>query len=269
MEERFKDHVEPPSPAGAPSGFSPRGPLGQRVVRHPLVLVIVALVVGAAVGLASQLGSHPAKAPASGAVPASQGSAAQAGILATPASSPGMHLTFNQTFTGSTLNTQVWNTCFYYAPKGAGCSDFASKEVQWYLPSQDQVSGGALHLVASPVPALGTNADTQPEIYACRSGMVTTDPYFDFTYGYLQIVARVPKGQNTWPTLWMLPASHAADVPNISIMEVIGTATDRPSVVFGPVAGQQITQSVTTADLSSGWHTFGLKLGARGIDLVH
>ena len=197
---------------------------GRDVVRHPLVLVIVALVVGAAVGLASQLGSHPAKAPASGAVPSGQRSAAPAGTLSTSLPSAAMHLTFDQTFTGSSLNTQVWNTCFYFAPKGSGCGDFADKEVQWYLPSQDQVSGGALHLVASPVPALGTNANSQPEIYACRSGMVTTDPSFDFTYGYLQIVARIPKGQNTWPTLWMLPANHATDVPSISIMDVIGTA---------------------------------------------
>jgi beta-glucanase (GH16 family) len=258
MEERFTDQIEPPSPVGAPSGSSRRGPFGQQLVRHPLVLVIVALVVGAAVGLVSQLGGHPAKAPASGAVPSSQGSAAQAGTLSTPEPSPGMHLTFDQTFAGSTLNTQVWNTCFYYAPKGTGCSDFANKEVQWYLPSQDQVSGGVLHLVASPVAALGTNADSQPEIYPCRSGMVTTDPYFDFTYGYVQIVARIPKGQNTWPTLWMLPANHATDVPSISLMEVIGTATDRPSMIFDPVAGQPITRSATTADLSSGWHTFGL-----------
>jgi len=255
-EERFKDQIEPPSSAGASSESSPRGPFGRDVVRHPLVLVIVALVFGAAVGLASQLGSHPAKAPASGAVPSS--SAAQAGTLSTSLPSAGMHLTFDQTFTGSSLNTQVWNTCFYYAPKGSGCGDFADKEVQWYLPSQDQVSGGVLHLVASPVPALGTNANSQPEIYACRSGMVTTDPSFDFTYGYLQIVARIPKGQNTWPTLWMLPANHTTDVPSISIMDVIGTATDRPSMIFAPAVGTPNTRSATTADLSSGWHTFVL-----------
>jgi beta-glucanase (GH16 family) len=169
-----------------------------------------------------------------------------------------MHMTFDQTFTGSTLDTQVWNTCFYYAPKGAGCGYYAAKEVQWYLPAQDQVSGGALHLVASPAPTLGTNANSQPEFYACRSGMVTTEPYFDFTYGYLQVVARIPKGQNTLPTLWMLPANHAADVPNIGIMQVIGTGTTRPSIILDPVAGKPIAQSVATADLSAGWHTFGL-----------
>ncbi len=258
MEEGFKDQIEPPSPVGASSGSSSRGALGRQVVRHPLVLVIVALVVGAAVGLVSQLATHPAKAPASGAAPSGRLSVAQVGRQSPPVQLAGMHLTFDQTFTGSKLNTQVWNTCFYYAAKGEGCGDFAVKEVQWYLPSQDQVSGGALHLVASPLPTVGTNADSQPEFYACRSGMVTTDPYFDFTYGYLQVVARIPKGQNTFPTLWMLPANHATDLPEIQIMYATGTATNRPFVSFLPVAGTQILRSVTTADLSSGWHTFGL-----------
>ena len=48
------------------------------------------------------------------------------------------------------------------------------------------------------------------------------------------------------------------DLPNISIMEAIGAATDRPSMIFDPAVGPPDTRSATTADLSSGWHTFGL-----------
>jgi beta-glucanase (GH16 family) len=88
--------------------------------------------------------------------------------------------------------------------------------------------------------------------------MVTTDPSFDFTYGYTQVVARIPNGRNTWPALWMLPANHALVLPEIDILEVIGAQTNRPAMAFHPKIGPQQRLVAKTAKLSSGWHTFGL-----------
>jgi beta-glucanase (GH16 family) len=168
-------------------------------------------------------------------------------------------VSFDATFTGSSLNTQVWNTCYWYAVGGVGCGHAGVyNEVQWYLPTQDQVSHGVLNLVASPTSTTGTNAQGDVQIYPCRSGMVTTDPNFDFTYGYLQVVARIPKGRNTWPALWMLPADHTTDLPEVDIMEIIGNTTSQPAMAFHPVVGPQRTIVAKTANLSSGWHTFGL-----------
>jgi hypothetical protein len=131
-------------------------------------------------------------------------------------------------------------------------------EQQWYLPSQDQVFGGALHLAASPIPTAGTNAQGQPETYQCRSGIVTTGPSFNFTYGYVEIVARLPKDPNAWPALWMLPSNLATDLPEIDMMEMLGKQTDRPLVTFHPSSGPQQQLAAKTVDLSSGWHTFEL-----------
>jgi beta-glucanase (GH16 family) len=170
-----------------------------------------------------------------------------------------MHLAFDATFTGSSLDTQVWNTCYWYATNGSGCGHLGVyPESEWYLPSQAQVSDGALNLVASPVPTAGSNAQGNPVVFPCRSGMVTTDPSFDFTYGYTQVVARIPNGRNTWPALWMLPANHALVLPEIDILEVIGAQTNRPAMAFHPKIGPQQRLVAKTAKLSSGWHTFGL-----------
>jgi len=153
----------------------------------------------------------------------------------------------------------VWASCYWYVPAGAGCGHFGVyPELQWYLPSQDQVFGAALHLLASPTRTTGTNEQGQSETYQCTSGVVTTSPSFNFTYGYVQIVARLPRDPNAWPALWMLPSSHKADLPEIDIMEMLGKHTDRPLMTFHPASGPQQQLIVTTADLSSGWHTFGL-----------
>jgi hypothetical protein len=88
--------------------------------------------------------------------------------------------------------------------------------------------------------------------------MVTTEPSFNFTYGYVRIVARLPKDPNAWPAFWMLPSDHATVLPEIDIMEMLGRTSDHPFVTFHPATGIQQQRNLTTADLSSGWHTFGL-----------
>ena len=88
--------------------------------------------------------------------------------------------------------------------------------------------------------------------------MVTTEPSFNCTYGYVRIVARLPKDPNAWPAFWMLPSDHATVLPEIDIMEMLGRTSDHPFVTFHPATGIQQQRDLTTADLSSGWHTFGL-----------
>jgi len=220
---------------------------------RPLTFAIAALGLGALAGLASYFGTQSKVATASSTT--TGGRVANSPTLPPP----GSHLAFNATFTGSTLDTASWTPCFWYARTGAGCTHLgAYPEQEWYLASQDQVSDDALHLVASPVSTTGTDAQGQPQTFPCRSGMVTTDSSFAFTYGYLQVVAQLPKGTNMWPALWMLPANNAEVVPEIDLMEIIGTQTSQPLVSFHPTTGPVENLSVKTSDLSSGWHTFGL-----------
>jgi beta-glucanase (GH16 family) len=227
-----------------------------------LTFAIVALSVGALAGFGGFFGTKSSNGPDSPRPNVATTTSTTGGdrVMNLPTlPPPGSHLTFNATFTGTSLDTATWTPCFWYALPGAGCTHLGSyPEQEWYLPSQDQVSGGALHLAASPVSTNGTNANGQPTNYPCRSGMITTDQSYDFTYGYIQVVAQVPKGRNTWPAMWMLPANHAEVLPEIDLMEIVGSQTTRALVTFHPVTGAQQSLLVKTADLSSGWHTFGL-----------
>lgn len=165
-------------------------------------------------------------------------------------------LSFNATFADSRLNTSVWGTCYPWAPPD-GCTNFGNEnEYEWYVPSQDQVYGSALHLVAQRAPTPGLARDGSPKEYSFRSGMVSTFPGYKFQYGYIQVVAHVPNRQGLWPAFWLLPANEQWP-PEIDILELFG---------FRAYAYQHLysvdypTQEASEGEpnISVGWHVFGL-----------
>lgn len=171
----------------------------------------------------------------------------------------GWNLTFSSDFSGSALDTSVWATCYYYA-SSSGCTNFGNtsdQEKEWYLPSQVQVSGGALHLVAKQESTAGTTQSGQPETYTCRSGMVTTNPGFNFEYGLVQIVARIPYNTGLWPAIWLAASNHAWP-PEIDILEH-WHFDQEAKVYLHPLSGPRQGGPVPTpGNLSEGWHTFTL-----------
>jgi beta-glucanase (GH16 family) len=171
-----------------------------------------------------------------------------------------MHLAFSATFSGSELDDSVWSTCYPWFTAGTGCTNFGNpNEEEWYLPSQDEVSGGVLHLVATETPTTGTDEGGAAKTYPYASGMVTTDPSFTFTYGYVQIVASIPGGSDTWPALWMLSVSQNWP-PEIDIMENWGAANTEKATIWWGTSQDPLHKSttVTASNLTAGWHTFGL-----------
>jgi beta-glucanase (GH16 family) len=169
----------------------------------------------------------------------------------------GMHLAFDAGFAGSDLDRAVWDTCYPWEDSRSGCTNFGNpQEVEWYLGSQDEVYGGALHLTAVHVPTEGTTRAGAAQIYRYRSGMVTTYSSFDFTYGYVKVVARIPAGPDLWPALWLLPVSQSP-LPEVDILE--GSPNPRSSLIaLHPTDAAPWASAIQTADLSSGWHTFVL-----------
>ncbi len=168
----------------------------------------------------------------------------------------GWRLAFDAGFSGSVLNTSVWATCFPWNDVPTGCRNFGERnEHQWFLPSQDQVYGDALHLVAQPIPTAGFNKAGQPEEYSCRAGMVTTYPSFHFEYGYVQVVARMPSDPGLWSALWLV-AANLRWPPEIDIVE--HWAATRTGVYYHPVGAAKTGSRPDPPGLFVGWHTFSL-----------
>jgi beta-glucanase (GH16 family) len=199
----------------------------------------------------------PVKASAS-AKPTSTQSAAAAAAPSTLTVPAGWKLTFDPSFSGSALDTSTWDTCYSPSDGSAGCTNNPSTENEWYLPSQVSVSGGTLNLTAQEETTQGTSSSGAAETYGCRSGMVTSEPSFNFTYGLIQVTAKLPYGPGLWPALWLEPANGDWP-PELDIMEhwyseqdykVYDHFTDATDYLGGPVT--------TPVNLSAGFNTFSL-----------
>jgi beta-glucanase (GH16 family) len=181
--------------------------------------------------------------------------------LSAPDSPPQLPLTargpwslhFSDRFSENSVDMSKWSV-------GGGTS-YGNRELEWYMPSHADVSGGVLHLKASRSPTIGTTRSGAPEIFPWASAEVSTRNSFNFIYGLVQIVARVPSGNGFWPALWLRP-SNGSWPPEIDIMESWGHNTRRAA--FTNIArasggdGHKLNQQlrVDTPDLSSEFHIY-------------
>lgn len=176
-------------------------------------------------------------------------------VIAAPKS---WKLTFDSTFSGSQLDSSVWATCYPWAT--SGCTNYGNtkdQDQEWYQASQDQVSGGILHLVAQHEPTLGASQNGAPKEYACRSGMVTTYPSLRFEYGYVQITTKIPFSKGLWPAFW-LAAANLKWPPEIDILEHWWT-NPNGKIYLHPTVGPRQGGPVKMPNLAAGWHTFSVE----------
>jgi len=172
----------------------------------------------------------------------------------TAASYPGYHLAWSDEFNGNSLNTTNWG----YDLGGSG---WGNQELENYTNRTQNVFVSAGHLII----------EARQESYGGNnytSGRIVTAGLQQFTYGRIDIRAKLPVSKGMWPALWML-GSNISTVPwpgcgETDIMELVGSA---PSQVTGSMHWQQTGGSEGTYngnyDLSSGdfsqqFHVFSL-----------
>jgi beta-glucanase (GH16 family) len=175
----------------------------------------------------------------------------------------GWVLAFADEFGGAKLDPGSWTTCYWWNKDG--CTNLATKELEWYRPENVKLSGGSLVLEARTEKTVGFEGKEFPY----TSGMVTTGrdyeelprgPRHEFTYGFFEIRAKVPSGRGLWPAAWLLPSNRESK-PEIDIMEVLG---HRPNVLemhFHYREPDETSRSVgsefVTRNLSKDWHVYG------------
>ena len=172
----------------------------------------------------------------------------------TPLAYPGYNLVWHDEFDGSALNTSDWN----YEQGGSG---WGNHELENYTNRQQNVfvSAGNLIIEARQESFGGSNY---------TSGRLTTYGKQQFTYGRIDIRAKLPVSKEMWPALWML-GSNISTVPwpacgETDIMELIGTY---PSRVVGSMHWKQQDGSTGTfnnaynlssQDFSQQFHVFSI-----------
>jgi beta-glucanase (GH16 family) len=170
-----------------------------------------------------------------------------AGPSPTPDNSPTTNATlvFDEEFSGTQLNTSNWATEYRWGPTN-------DPELQYYSPDALELSNGVLRIKADRRSMGGMDY---------TSGMIASYDRFTFTYGYVEIRAKLPAGQGLWPAFWML-LNDNNKTGEIDVFELLGY---QPNTVyltyhFPDSSGnsQNEGSSFTGPNFSQSFHIFGV-----------
>jgi len=168
-------------------------------------------------------------------------------------------LILREEFSGSTLDTDRWSPCYWWATDG--CTNLSNNELEWYVPEQVKVSDGILRLEARREQVVGIDGRTFDYVSGLISNLSPRRTHFSFTFGYVEARVRIPEGQGLWPALWMLPTTRQS-LPEVDIFEFVG---ERPDVVemhthwLEDGRERQRGAEYRGPNFADGWHTFGLE----------
>ncbi|HEV8283047.1 MAG TPA: family 16 glycosylhydrolase [Chitinophagaceae bacterium] len=134
--------------------------------------------------------------------------------FSTPLTYTGYTLIWNDEFSGTTLDGNVWNYEI-----GNGSNGWGNNELEYYTNNIKNtfVSNGNLIIEARKEPVSGFNYS---------SSRITTQNKKSFTFGRVDIRAKLPKGKGIWPALWMLGTNISSvgwpACGEIDMMELLG-----------------------------------------------
>jgi beta-glucanase (GH16 family) len=96
--------------------------------------------------------------------------------------------------------------------------------------------------------------------YSFTSGALTTENSFQFTYGRIDISARLPQTMGLWPAFWLLPVGTPMYGPGeyeLDFLEAWGGNTHQVNAYFH-WAHSQVQCQASGPDFSASFHVFTL-----------
>jgi beta-glucanase (GH16 family) len=192
-------------------------------------------------------------------------------VLATDNVAAGWKLTFSDEFESPKLDRTKWK----FGDIWSNGTLPGNKERQCYVPSAVSQLDGKLRLTATKEFVSAKQCKAAKFDLDYKSGMITTagcNQYerqaeclslrqFGQTYGYFEMMAKLPKGKGLWPAFWLLP-TDASWPPEIDVVEVLGHEVSKLFVTyhFKDAAGQhrKVGGPHVGPDLSASFNAFGL-----------
>jgi hypothetical protein len=139
---------------------------------------------------------------------------------------------------------------------GRGNNGWGNGEAQYYTDRSDNVvvEDGVLKITAKREDFSGAQY---------TSARITSEDKFEFTYGRVEVRAKLPTGGGTWPAIWLLGEDYATNewpgCGEIDVMEHVGNQQDEifSSLHFpGNFAGDAITRSTVVPGVSDEFHVY-------------
>ena len=166
-------------------------------------------------------------------------------------------------FDGDALDTNNWNYEI-----GNGVNGWGNNEAQYYTDSEDnvRVEDGNLVITAKREAESGFNF---------TSARITTKDKFEFTYGRVEIRAKLPAGGGTWAAFWMLGAEWPEEdwpgVGEMDIMEFVGNDPGKTISALhfpGNSGGNAIVGDTQVADATSEFHIYEVEWTSEKITFL-
>lgn len=178
------------------------------------------------------------------------------GSNTSPDTYPGYNLAWSDEFNGAALNQADWNY-----EVGDGCPNvcgWGNNELEWYTAGDNlYMQDGKMIIEARPESKGGKNY---------TSTRITTQNKKTFTFGRIDIRAKVPKGKGVWPALWMLGSNITTiswpKCGEMDIMELLGQEPNKvyQTIHYGPGPGsiQKTNSRISPTAYSDGFHLYSL-----------
>ena len=153
------------------------------------------------------------------------------------------HLVFDDEFNETNLSS-VWSTELPWGPTDPN-------ELEYYVPDALGFNDGFLRITAQ-------KQSFQEKDYT--SGIISTYPQFNFTYGYAEIRAKLPSGKGLWPAFWLL-ASDQKSSDEIDVFELLG---GEPNTIYmtlhyeAPPKHLSAQGTYNGPDFTQSFHTFAV-----------
>lgn len=249
------------------------------------LVLLFATLVGACATTPPQTPERPKKSISTVALPA-------AGTTREPGRESGWQLAWSDEFEGRAIDREKWDF-------DIDCWGGGNNERQCYTdrPDNAAVNGGMLTITARqetytgpavPPHMRGNAADpAATATKAYTSARMVTRGKAAWRYGRIEVRAKLPAGQGTWPAVWMLPEDQTyggwASSGEIDILEAVNLGVacaacpgGRENTILGTLhfgggwPDNALASTETNApDVLDGFHTFGIVWAPGRIDWTY
>jgi len=181
-------------------------------------------------------------------------------------------LVFDEQFNEGKINRDRWKTSLPWGPNDVinnekqhfvntfGTSNPVDYDPFVFTDETIRITG-----IDTPADQLA-NANNQPFL----SGVLTTSDYFEMTYGYVEMRAKLAAGEGMLSTFYLFNQDYYKNKPEIDIVEYLGARPDKAYQTYhyydsnrarenkGEKHSSPTMETVTDQNMSDDFHTYGV-----------